>query len=204
MPYAMPDLIRRIVPLGLALAAALVLSGCQLAAPDGTGDAVTPNAVAGDPIEVTALEGPGPAPTDIATDTGVPAEAPVEGAADAPADPAAGEPAAEELAAKELATEELAPEELAPEELAPADPALPKSPEALACEKKGGTWSNTGLGALQTCIFRTRDGGEQCQRESDCEGVCLARSGTCSPFKPLLGCNEILQDNGVRATLCIE
>jgi hypothetical protein len=61
-----------------------------------------------------------------------------------------------------------------------------------------------GTGELRTCVFTTRDGGKQCNRESQCEGVCLARSGTCSPVKPLLGCNEILQDNGARVTLCIE
>ena len=54
------------------------------------------------------------------------------------------------------------------------------------------------------CIQPTRDGGKRCTRESQCDGVCLARSGTCAPVKPLLGCNEVLQDNGVRATLCIE
>jgi hypothetical protein len=54
------------------------------------------------------------------------------------------------------------------------------------------------------CQFTTRDGGKRCTRESQCEGLCLARSGTCAPVEPLMGCHDILQDNGTRATQCIE
>ena len=89
-------------------------------------------------------------------------------------------------------------------DLAAEVPAPAKSQMQLACEKKKGRWTKTGKGDLSTCVYATRDGGKQCSRESQCEGVCLARSGTCSPLKPLLGCNEILQDNGARVTLCID
>lgn len=61
-----------------------------------------------------------------------------------------------------------------------------------------------GKGSARACVYQTRDAGKQCDRESQCDGVCLARSGTCSPFKPLYGCNEILQDNGARVTLCLD
>lgn len=79
-----------------------------------------------------------------------------------------------------------------------------KTPGQIACEKKGGkfaTLSNTGA---MTCQTSTRDGGKQCRRESDCDGVCLARSRTCAPVKPLLGCQDILQNDGRQVRLCID
>ena len=185
MPHLTPHLIKRLVPLALATVTALVLAGCQSGLPNGGGDAVTPNAVAGEAIEVTAL--------------------------DAPATPAAGAeagPLADPAADPGLAPPDdpaAVGAETAPETETEAEPIpVPSSPEALACQKQGGDWSGTGLGSLRTCVFPTRDGGKGCTRQSDCDGLCLARSGTCSPIKPLLGCNDILQDNGVRATLCIE
>lgn len=190
----MPLMIQRLIPLVIAAAAALALAGCEPGLPgsrSGPDDVVTPNAVTGETIEVTALDAPAPTGTEIAA-TGVP-----DPVADASADPAAsaaGEPAAEPS---------IKPTDPAAAVAAEAAPPAPKSPEALACEKKGGDWSGTGLGSLRTCVFPTRDGGKRCTRQSDCDSLCLARSGTCSPIKPLLGCNDILQDNGVRATLCI-
>lgn len=190
MPHPLPDMFRRMIPLGLVTAAALMLAGCQPGLTSSKpGDEVTPNAVAGDPIEVTALDDPAlpPVESDAAA-----APEPDAALAEEPVaetvEPAAGvEPTDDAVAAE-----------------AEAPPPVAKSTEALACEKKGGQWSNTGIGTLQTCVFNTRDGGKRCERESDCEGVCLARSGTCSPLKPLMGCNDILQDNGARATVCIE
>jgi hypothetical protein len=79
----------------------------------------------------------------------------------------------------------------------------PKSDLQIACERKRGSWIDTG-GGLMICQFTTRDGGKRCTRESQCEGLCLARSGTCAPVEPLMGCHDILQDNGTRATQCIE
>ena len=78
------------------------------------------------------------------------------------------------------------------------------SPQELACLKKGNTWRNTGAAGGEACFTQTKDAGQSCKRESDCDGYCLARSGTCAPFKPMFGCNEILQDNGVMVTLCID
>ena len=60
------------------------------------------------------------------------------------------------------------------------------------------------LYAVCALLVRTRDGGKSCKRERDCEGLCLARSRTCAPIQPLFGCNDILQDNGVMVTLCID
>ncbi len=184
-------------------------SGCQLAAP-GTGSAdVTPNAVAGGAIEVTALDAAPAAPADPALAAGAMTSAASQEAPPAPG-PQATEnqpaPLPDSGAEAEAAVAAAGAEEAVVEGAAAAQPAPPKAPKSaaqIACERKRGSWATTGAG-LNTCVRPTRDGDKSCTRESQCEGLCLARSGTCSPVVPLLGCNEILQDNGVRATLCIE
>lgn len=88
---------------------------------------------------------------------------------------------------------------------APATPApIPRSELEIACVKKGGSWVTAGKSGAKTCVRVTRDSGKQCSRQSQCEGLCLARSGSCAPIMPLFGCNEIFQDNGQRVTLCID
>ena len=175
----MPHLPRPFLALGLSA----LLAACQLF--PGSGKApqdVTPNAVTGDAIEVTALDA---APAEAAR-------------VDTAAEPAARVQSAPPAAPVSAATPAPRPD-LAAEVALPA-----KSAMQLACEKKKGRWTRAGQGDLHTCVHDTRDGGKQCKRESQCEGVCLARSGTCAPVRPLLGCNEILQDNGARVTLCID
>ena len=87
----------------------------------------------------------------------------------------------------------------------PANPAPPPlTAEGRACLKKGGLWGKAGIGLGDSCVMRTRDSGKSCHRASQCDGVCLARSQTCAPYKPLFGCNAILQDNGLEVTLCID
>ena len=83
--------------------------------------------------------------------------------------------------------------------------AAPRSVSAAekTCIRQGGSWGPAGK-AGETCTKLTSDSGKQCNVESDCEGYCLARSRTCAPFKPMFGCNDILQDNGVQVTLCID
>lgn len=83
-------------------------------------------------------------------------------------------------------------------------PAVEKSKEQVTCEKRGGNWGNAGKSKLKTCIRQTRDAGKQCRKQGDCDSACLARSRTCAPIKPLFGCNEILQKDGSRATVCID
>lgn len=90
-----------------------------------------------------------------------------------------------------------------PEVTADPTPAAPLPPQALACAKKGDKWLPSPNG-LMSCTHFTKDSGKLCSKGSQCEGYCLARSGTCAPVTPLYGCNEILQDNGVRVTLCID
>lgn len=86
---------------------------------------------------------------------------------------------------------------------APPTPMI-KTATQKACERKGGIFASAGKSGAKTCVKRTRDGGKQCKREQDCEGVCLARSRTCAPATPLLGCNDILQGDGRRVSLCID
>lgn len=190
----------------LLVAVAVLLAGCQGTLPGKKASDVTPNAITGGEIEVTALDAP-----QTGLETPVPAPAPKPGGegsigpkpaqqgqgakpgpavAASPADAATG---AAEAAAVPAPTPEAA------EEAAP-----PKSDDQLACEKKRGKWSKVGKGELYACVYQTRDSGKRCERESQCEGACLARSGTCAPFKPLYGCNDILQDDGQRVTLCID
>ncbi len=175
---------------GLLLTLALLLAACQVAGP--TAGAGTGNPVAGDAIETTTLDAPvvGLA-EEQAADNPEPdpplLPAPVAEPA-APDDPSANPAAAEDPVAIEI-----------PEVI---DPALLTS-EAIACKRRGGQWSKIGEGNARACIKRTRDAGERCDADRDCQGVCLARSGTCAPVDPLFGCNEVLQDDGRRMTLCL-
>jgi hypothetical protein len=188
----------------LSLAAVLVcalglLAGCQVGAPGKAASDVTPNAVTGSAIETTPLEAPAdtatpavPAVPAAETKAAGPGKAPVQGAAA----PVASESATPEAAAP-------APTPAPVPDLAET-PVTPKSEMQMACEKKRGKWAHIGKGELHACVYQTRDSGKRCERESQCEGVCLARSGTCSPLKPLYGCNDILQDDGRRVTLCLD
>ena len=177
----------------LAFLAPALLAGCQVfapgAAPPAVGD-VTANAVTGDAIEVTSLDTPtaGDAPATSAPPGAAGIAAPEQRESPPAAEPAPSPAPAPTSAAE---TEEPPPPEA-------------KSERQIACEKDGGSWMRAGGGEIRVCIYSTRDAGKRCTRESDCEGLCLARSGTCAPVRPLLGCNEILQDNGARVTQCIE
>lgn len=89
----------------------------------------------------------------------------------------------------------------APEPLEPVGPARVVAAQA-ACEEGGGLWSRGAFGGV--CTRLTGDAGKSCRKAGDCEGVCLARSMSCAPVVPLLGCNEVLSDTGMRATLCVD
>jgi hypothetical protein len=190
---------RRLTLAVLALCAATVLSACQAGGPkglDGPDAGVSPNAVTGSEIEVTELE-------PVAGQGGTPP------AIDAVAKPAGQNTAAPQAApATDAASADTASQPVvadpAPKPDLAATPVTPKSEMQLACEKKGGTWFKIGNGGKRACVRQTKDAGKRCERESQCDSVCLARSNTCAPFKPMYGCNEILQDNGARVTLCLE
>ena len=72
------------------------------------------------------------------------------------------------------------------------------------CEKRGGRWGAAPGKAAQVCYRTLPDANQSCQVESDCAGLCLARSRTCSPVEPFYGCHEVLSASGLRQTVCIE
>lgn len=71
------------------------------------------------------------------------------------------------------------------------------------CVERGGRFGQGGLTGTFVCFETTRDANKSCKAASDCEGECLARSGTCTPFTPLTGCNDLLSNAGMRTTVCI-
>jgi len=89
------------------------------------------------------------------------------------------------------------------EEAPAAVPAFAPLAEAqTACTKAGGEFLKAGGGGARACIYTMRDAGKQCRAAGDCEGDCLARSGSCAPVSPLYGCHEIVMSNGARAMQC--
>lgn len=195
---------QQIARLSLMLGLAGLLQACQLAAPGGS--AVTANAITGDAIEVTALDAPAApagappplAPATAGAQTAAPASA--GDAAETGSTPAPIPDATAATGQLEAAAEG-APDVVP--EAAPEVVPEPKSAQQQACERKRGKWVRA-VGELKACVYPTKDAGKHCTRESQCDGACLARSNTCAPVKPLFGCNDILQDDGARVSLCIE
>ena len=202
----------RTVALMLCLGTAgATLSACQMSLPFG-GEKAAP---AASPAQATVTAQPGAITGGAVTATPIGAKpvaaAPAKGgaaippgtikgtpqAAPAPAkpDPAKASPAKADPATSGAAQ---------PEDGAGAEAAPPKSAPQLACEAGGGIWSDAGKAGVKTCVQRTRDAGKSCKRQSDCEGLCLARSRSCAPVAPLFGCNDILQADGRQVTLCID
>lgn len=72
------------------------------------------------------------------------------------------------------------------------------------CVKAGGNFIREENKALFTCMGKPRDAGKYCTKESDCQSACLARSNTCAPVQPLLGCNEVLTESGMAVMQCVE
>lgn len=75
--------------------------------------------------------------------------------------------------------------------LAGFDPHLIENQRA-ACIEDGGRFGKGGLSGGMVCFRTPSDANQGCSKSSDCEGDCLARSRSCSPIKPLFGCNEVL------------
>lgn len=88
------------------------------------------------------------------------------------------------------------------------EPALPPvgaartALEQAACEARAGQWVQRGGGFF--CATRPADGGKSCRTGDDCIGACLARSMTCAPIQPLIGCNEVVTGSGLRVSECVE
>lgn len=187
----------------------LGLAACQMSLPfrksappapaPVAGVTAAPGAIMGGAITATPITGTPITPGGKAPVATPAAAAVPQIAAQAPAQSPAQTPAAAVAAAVAVAVAPASPADAA----APPTPPEPKSEAQLACERKKGSWSAAGKG-FKSCVFRTRDGGKTCDAEADCDGLCLARSGTCSPVKPLFGCNEILDSIGRKVTLCID
>jgi hypothetical protein len=124
---------------------------------------------------------------------------------DAPA--AASAPAAQAQKAEAATTAEAprmsAAARAAETPAAPPPPEAVKSPSQIACEKTGGRFAKAGNSTPVVCVRETRVGGKSCRRETDCEGLCLARSRSCSPITRVLGCQESLTRDGLRMTKCV-
>jgi hypothetical protein len=180
----------------IVLASMAVLQSCT---PEQPGSASAPEGapgIIGEAIEVTTLDGPvagasvAAAADDLtATDT----------SAQTRPKPRPGSERATEI-------DETGPDAAAPEAAAEASvaPEIKKSRDQVQCEKRGGRWTKFGKGDARTCVKTTRDGGKSCTKKADCQSECLARSMTCAPFDPLLGCNDVLQSDGRAVTLCLD
>lgn len=174
-----------------------LLASCQLALPGRSGgdDPATSGAIVGDPIEVTTLDAPaeGAAP-DAAQKKQRPPAAQAKPAEDPTSDFEAEPAQSQTQEPARTNSGEVRPEEQAP---------VIKSEAWMACEKRGGIWERAAKGSAAFCQMPTKDGGKQCRRSTDCEGYCLARSGTCAPVTPMFGCQEILNEAGRLLTQCI-
>lgn len=78
----------------------------------------------------------------------------------------------------------------------------PLAEAEAACSRAGGAFLKAGGGSARACIHDMPDAGKQCRVASDCQGDCLARSGSCAPVAPLYGCHEIALESGGRAMQC--
>lgn len=172
------------------LLALVLLTACQAAPPQGpsTSDLspLTTEAIATTPLDGPAAAQP---PADAAPAANLASDLP--GPQPRPDTLANPEPGADPASSEPAAT-------------VSEDPPAPKSADQVLCEKTGGQWAVAGKSGAFSCVKPTRDGGKSCTKKGDCQGVCLARSGTCAPIMPLFGCNEILEKDGRRVTLCID
>ena len=174
----------------MMVAVMVLLPSCMPGLPGGSRVAAPPAGLGGEAIDVTPLDGP------AATSAVEPSPG-----NDKATDPAAGprpkpRPGSDALVEPNPAA--------ATEAEVTAAPEIKKSRDQLQCEKRGGQWSRIGDGDARTCVKPTRDGGKFCKKQGDCQSECLARSMTCAPFDPLVGCNDVLQSDGRTVTLCVD
>lgn len=184
------------------------LAGCQMQLPgqgrgaagssQETGPEVNP--ITGAPltaaesaITVTSLDDPGNKDAQDAPPTAPAAKA---GAANT----SAAQPPSTEAPLQPLTTPKPRPDAVT---AAPPPPPAPKTPAHLACEKRGGRWSQAGASGANYCQTITKDSGKACTKSTECQGYCLAKSNTCAPATPLLGCHDILTEDGKFLTQCI-
>jgi len=71
------------------------------------------------------------------------------------------------------------------------------------CLEAGGRWGRGGILALEQCFPTYSDGGKSCNRESDCQGMCMADTRTCAQSFSY-GCLSYLNDDGKAEEICID
>ena len=71
------------------------------------------------------------------------------------------------------------------------------------CLETGGTWGIGGILGLQQCFPNYSDAGKSCNRESDCQGMCMADTRTCAKTSSY-GCMSYLNDDGNLEEICID
>ncbi|MDV7144225.1 hypothetical protein R3X27_16185 [Tropicimonas sp. TH_r6] len=91
-----------------------------------------------------------------------------------------------------------------PEPTAPPGSAAFFEEQRAICEARGGTFVDSESRPTKICFVTPKDAGEGCSQRSDCEGECLARSRSCAPVIPLVGCHEVLMSGGMPATVCLQ
>src|SRR5262245_55777962 len=53
------------------------------------------------------------------------------------------------------------------------DDRTPHPDNKVACDRCGGLWGVHGIASVESCICRTKDGGQSCTSGSDCQGACI-------------------------------
>jgi hypothetical protein len=212
---------RRLIP-----ALLLVLAACQTGDKPNAAAETSPitGAIAGPEVATTSLDAPKagaksaaavklPDPVaggmvDASMETGT-AALPVEKTKGKPVAEVAAEVPAEDAPLSPLPEAEepdgSLDDAVAAEEAEPELPPALKSAAQKKCERGGGSYVSVGGNKdFRTCVKRTRDANKSCDADSDCQGKCLARSRTCAPIDPLLGCNDILTDYGLVVSECVQ
>lgn len=72
------------------------------------------------------------------------------------------------------------------------------------CEKLFGSYEKAGMLGFYYCFLPTSDGGQECDRATDCEGACFSKNRECSKKKPLFGCYGFLDDKGGAYNICAD
>ncbi len=84
------------------------------------------------------------------------------------------------------------------------DPASDPAGQA-DCEAQDGRWGVAGaFNPNPICTLPTPDAGQSCSVESDCSGMCMADTKTCSTVSPLFGCHVFLDEAGETFEMCID
>ena len=76
--------------------------------------------------------------------------------------------------------------------------------DRAACLAQGGTVGRGGLLPDEICFRPMPDAGQACTRATDCEGMCLADTMTCSKVSPVFGCFEFMDEQGRKQAICVD